>query len=376
MDRLACSGARAGLGAVREFDDERRPTAPGPAPAARPMSRRLRGDSAGPSAAELERLHDPPPDRRDRDPGPRLRGDRGRPAGPGRGGRRRRPGVLGRRPDLAERRRPVPSRAGRSCRMSMRPGCCPCSRPGRSCPGMWPGSSGEAASSSPGWPRSTGRTDPAAGDRAAAVLVLAFPIGANLDTGNVTMLLALGLWAAQFLEARLAGLIWALATWMKWFPAPFWLLLAPRARTWGLLWLALAGVLSVSDPAAHDHPAPGPVRIRAARRRGSTTSSCCGPRSPGCGATRRPWRGSTRATGRPRRPGLRAAWRGWRRRWSGDPRAARPERQARDPGRSSASRTGRPGGGQARTAVAPAQTSRLRSAAAGNTCRKSDRSSE
>ncbi len=80
---------------------------------------------------------------------------------------------------------------------------------------------------------------------ALAVLALSFPIGANLDTGNVTLLLALGLWLAQFSEVRLAGLIWAIATWMKWVPAPFLLFLAPRARTWGLLWLALAGVLSV-----------------------------------------------------------------------------------------------------------------------------------
>jgi hypothetical protein len=80
---------------------------------------------------------------------------------------------------------------------------------------------------------------------ALAVLVLAFPIGANLDTGNVTMILALGLWAAQFCGARLAGLIWAIATWMKWFPAPLWILLAPRARTWGLLWLAAAFLLSL-----------------------------------------------------------------------------------------------------------------------------------
>ena len=80
---------------------------------------------------------------------------------------------------------------------------------------------------------------------AIAVLVLAFPVGANLDTGNVTLLLALGLWIAQFSEARIAGLIWAIATWMKWVPAPFWVLLAPRARTWGLVWLALAGGLSL-----------------------------------------------------------------------------------------------------------------------------------
>jgi hypothetical protein len=80
---------------------------------------------------------------------------------------------------------------------------------------------------------------------AVAVLVLSFPIAANLDTGNVTLILALGLWVAQFSGARLAGAIWAIATWMKWVPAPFWLLLAPRARTWGLLWLAVAGALSL-----------------------------------------------------------------------------------------------------------------------------------
>ena len=80
---------------------------------------------------------------------------------------------------------------------------------------------------------------------AIAVLILAFPVAANLDTGNVTLILALGLWASQFSGPRVAGLIWAIATWMKWVPAPFWLLLAPRARTWGLLWLALAGVLSL-----------------------------------------------------------------------------------------------------------------------------------
>ena len=33
---------------------------------------------------------------------------------------------------------------------------------------------------------------------AVAVLLLAFPIGANLDTGNVTMILRCCLWAAQF----------------------------------------------------------------------------------------------------------------------------------------------------------------------------------
>ena len=54
---------------------------------------------------------------------------------------------------------------------------------------------------------------------AVIVAVLAFPIGANLDTGNINLHLTLMLWAAQFIGPRLAGLLWALATWMKWVPA-------------------------------------------------------------------------------------------------------------------------------------------------------------
>lgn len=80
---------------------------------------------------------------------------------------------------------------------------------------------------------------------AVAFAILSFPIAANLDTGNITLVLTLMLWAAQFTGPRLAGLLWALATWVKWAPAPFILLLAPRARAWGLLWLGVAILLSL-----------------------------------------------------------------------------------------------------------------------------------
>src|SRR5919109_1935658 len=83
-------------------------------------------------------------------------------------------------------------------------------------------------------------------ETAIVVVLLAFPIGANLDTGNITLLLALGLWGAQFAGARLAGLLWGLATWMKWAPAPLWLVLAPRARLWGLVWLLPSPLLSLA----------------------------------------------------------------------------------------------------------------------------------
>jgi hypothetical protein len=81
---------------------------------------------------------------------------------------------------------------------------------------------------------------------AVVIALLAFPIGANLDTGNITLLLAIGVFAAQFAGPRLAGLLWGLATWMKWVPAPLWIVLAPRARAWGLAWLGLAALLSLA----------------------------------------------------------------------------------------------------------------------------------
>jgi hypothetical protein len=81
---------------------------------------------------------------------------------------------------------------------------------------------------------------------AVVAVALAFPIAANLDTGNVTLVVTLGLWGAQFVGPRLAGLIWGLATWLKWFPAPVILILRPRARAWGLVWLGAAILLSLA----------------------------------------------------------------------------------------------------------------------------------
>lgn len=83
-------------------------------------------------------------------------------------------------------------------------------------------------------------------ETAITVAILAFPIGANLDTGNITLLIALALFGAQFVGPRLAGAIWGLATWMKWSPAITWVVLAPRARLWGLAWLTGSIVLSLA----------------------------------------------------------------------------------------------------------------------------------
>jgi len=81
---------------------------------------------------------------------------------------------------------------------------------------------------------------------ALTVLVLAFPIGANLDTGNINLPLALLLFAMPFVGPLAAGAIWAMATWMKWVPIVFLLVMKPRARLWGLLFLAVSILLSLA----------------------------------------------------------------------------------------------------------------------------------
>jgi hypothetical protein len=81
---------------------------------------------------------------------------------------------------------------------------------------------------------------------AVIIVLLAFPIGANLDTGNINLLLTLALWAAQFTGPRLGGALWAFATWMKWVPGVVWPILGSGARKWGLIWLALSVALSIA----------------------------------------------------------------------------------------------------------------------------------
>jgi len=81
---------------------------------------------------------------------------------------------------------------------------------------------------------------------AVLVALLAFPFGANLDTGNINLPLTLLLWGAQFSGPRLAGVLWAIASWMKWVPVVFLAVLSPRARLWGLLFLAVSVLLSLA----------------------------------------------------------------------------------------------------------------------------------
>jgi hypothetical protein len=78
------------------------------------------------------------------------------------------------------------------------------------------------------------------------VLLITPALAATLDTGNITLLCALGIWAAHFVGPRLGGLLWALAAALKWFPALLFLILPPRTRLWGLVWAALLAVLTLA----------------------------------------------------------------------------------------------------------------------------------
>jgi hypothetical protein len=73
------------------------------------------------------------------------------------------------------------------------------------------------------------------------IVLLSLPLAATFDTGNVTLLLALAIWAAQFSGPRVGGALWALAASMKWFPALLFVFLPPRARLWGIV----AGMVAV-----------------------------------------------------------------------------------------------------------------------------------
>jgi hypothetical protein len=78
------------------------------------------------------------------------------------------------------------------------------------------------------------------------VLFITPALAATLDTGNITFLCAMGIWAAHFSGPRLGGFLWALAAALKWFPAILFLILPPRARLWGLVWGALLGLLTLA----------------------------------------------------------------------------------------------------------------------------------
>lgn len=81
---------------------------------------------------------------------------------------------------------------------------------------------------------------------ALVVAALGMPIAVTLDTGNITLFLALAIWATQFVGPRLGGALWAMAASLKWFPALLLIFLPPRARLWGVAALAVAVLLALA----------------------------------------------------------------------------------------------------------------------------------
>jgi hypothetical protein len=104
------------------------------------------------------------------------------------------------------------------------------------------------------------------------IAVLVVPLAATFDTGNITLFLALGIWAAQYVGPRLGGVLWAFAVAVKWVPVVFWPILPRATRRWGLIALAIGVLLSLAtwpqtliqiDAAAASGPPnfPRPLRI-------------------------------------------------------------------------------------------------------------------
>lgn len=81
---------------------------------------------------------------------------------------------------------------------------------------------------------------------ALTALVLAFPAFANLDTGNINLVLVLMLWGARFTGPRTGGILWTLAVVVKWIPIAFLPILAPEARLHGVVFLAIAALLTLA----------------------------------------------------------------------------------------------------------------------------------
>ena len=233
---------------------DRRPEPPGPPCRRDPARAATRGRRGSASRKRTRRDH---PARR------RLRPRDRRHVGARRARGRRRPGVLGRGPDLARGRRPLPPDAARSCPTSTPRGCCRCSSRGRCCRGTSPGSSGAARRSCCCCGRSAGPT-PGARCRPRSCPILAFPIaGQPRHRQHQPAARARPCSAPSSWEPKAGGLIWGLATWMKWVPAAA---VAGAPAEGARLGPRVPGRVRAAvarDAAAHDHPAPGAVRLRA-----------------------------------------------------------------------------------------------------------------
>lgn len=76
------------------------------------------------------------------------------------------------------------------------------------------------------------------------ICLLSPSLAANLDTGNINVLISLTPWVAILGSARLGGVLWAVSTALKWLPAPLILFMPRRSWATGLGVLAVLAVLT------------------------------------------------------------------------------------------------------------------------------------
>ena len=81
---------------------------------------------------------------------------------------------------------------------------------------------------------------------AAIVVVLGPALAANLDTGNINVLIVLGVWLGWFAGARLGGVTWAIGAALKFLPAPLLVFVPRQGWRYGLAALAVLAVLSLA----------------------------------------------------------------------------------------------------------------------------------
>lgn len=79
------------------------------------------------------------------------------------------------------------------------------------------------------------------------VALLGPALAANLDTGNVNVLIVLGVWLAWFAGPRVGGVAWALGAGLKFAPVALLLFVPRRAWRYGLAALAVLAVLTLAS---------------------------------------------------------------------------------------------------------------------------------
>lgn len=81
---------------------------------------------------------------------------------------------------------------------------------------------------------------------AVIVAILGLAIAANLDTGNINILLALGIWVAWWSDPRVGGFLWAVGAGLKFFPAALLPFVPTRAWGTGILVLGLLMIITLA----------------------------------------------------------------------------------------------------------------------------------